>query len=1099
MKKLLLTLAVLCGTVSAWAQVYQKVPHANWKVSAPNEAATSGNEGGVAHLVDENASTFYHSDWAGTYTDGTQGKYKGQDGLQCFMVEMPETYSFDRISYAGRSDNGNNWATKVRIYAYEVLPAVLDGVVLKDLTFAQKEDLLKKDGQLGTPIFDNNEEGVWAGDRNVKTVDFATAQKAKYILFVADATTYSNGYFTCSDFNLWQKLDGIESGVYNFKITNARSGDCYIDVTKGKDDTSGPTIVASSEPANVYLTLVNGYWHISASSSSAYLGVNQWCATPNAGTPTNWTVEDAGDGTWYLLQSTYFNANRRYLGGDIVNNAEINGLYTDATKEKAVKIKLEAATTIPCTVVYRFLFNGEEKETYRQTTENCIVGSSYPAVTSEFPFGIVASAPAGDIQLSEVVDGVVTKEIQLTTNLPFVAASEPGSITSWYYMKMHSNNRKYIQNINDEYLEWADVEMDLTSIDSYTWAFVGNPFDGFKMVNKASGLNKAVLSTGSGNPSMTAYADATAFVYSKTAENVSGGFCMKYPSGGQYLNAQGGKVAHWGAADAGSTFMIERTLPVQLTINDANPFYYELKSGRDGDFWYTYNSSDGKIYLGGHSPGLDAQLWFFKGLYQDGKLCVQLYPKEDPTKAMSYENTNSGAGKIVAQVPGTEGWKNTWKFVYTNGAAPYGLRTPGDENYLSNFGGTTEWMGMWNASPADDKGTAIYIYQTIDNIITDMAGNTYESTSFAQVGQLPEPAAFTGVAGYTLSNKCWIDNKFTADIDFGFPVSKVGGQTYATMISSFSGSNFKWYANGTGVNAQKAVLPTSANVVNYLWAIYPSFTEGSFSFTIKNIGAGKYINSTSADNSHDAGVVTLADEGSALTYESGAQFKLSTGKYLSQNSSTANNVQIIGTWGSHGGTKNSFPASVVSVAIGEAGYSTVYLPFAVTLPAEVEAYAVESVGGSYATLSDAKTTIPANTGAILKATASTYTLNAGEAEEWSDNLLEGSSVNTYVEGPAYVLSKVGDDVGMYKALLNKNEAGESGTTHFLNNAGKAYLPATAGGEARFLVFNFGTETGIDELKGENGNVKAEIYDLSGRRVQNAQKGLYIVNGKKVVR
>ena len=43
-----------------------------------------------------------------------------------------------------------------------------------------------------------------------------------------------------------------------------------------------------------------------------------------------------------------------------------------------------------------------------------------------------------------------------------------------------------------------------------------------------------------------------------------------------------------------------------------------------------------------------------------------------------------------------------------------------------------------------------------------------------------------------------------------------------------------------------------------------------------------------------------------------------------------------------------------------------------------------------------------------------------------------------------------------------------------------------------------TETGIDELKDENGKVKTEIFDLSGRRVQKAQKGIFIQNGKKVI-
>jgi uncharacterized GH25 family protein len=41
-------------------------------------------------------------------------------------------------------------------------------------------------------------------------------------------------------------------------------------------------------------------------------------------------------------------------------------------------------------------------------------------------------------------------------------------------------------------------------------------------------------------------------------------------------------------------------------------------------------------------------------------------------------------------------------------------------------------------------------------------------------------------------------------------------------------------------------------------------------------------------------------------------------------------------------------------------------------------------------------------------------------------------------------------------------------------------------------------TGISQLTVANQNAQEEIYDLQGRRVQNATKGLYIRNGKKVV-
>ena len=47
------------------------------------------------------------------------------------------------------------------------------------------------------------------------------------------------------------------------------------------------------------------------------------------------------------------------------------------------------------------------------------------------------------------------------------------------------------------------------------------------------------------------------------------------------------------------------------------------------------------------------------------------------------------------------------------------------------------------------------------------------------------------------------------------------------------------------------------------------------------------------------------------------------------------------------------------------------------------------------------------------------------------------------------------------------------------------------------VTKTGEETAIDEVKGENGEVKA-IYDLTGRRINEiARPGIYIVDGKKV--
>lgn len=65
---------------------------------------------------------------------------------------------------------------------------------------------------------------------------------------------------------------------------------------------------------------------------------------------------------------------------------------------------------------------------------------------------------------------------------------------------------------------------------------------------------------------------------------------------------------------------------------------------------------------------------------------------------------------------------------------------------------------------------------------------------------------------------------------------------------------------------------------------------------------------------------------------------------------------------------------------------------------------------------------------------------------------------------------------------------------------RAYMPvdgSTAGGGDSSFRLVFGVPTGIDTI----GNQPAQeqtVYDLSGRRVERAGKGLYIVNGKKVM-
>ena len=180
--------------------------------------------------------------------------------------------------------------------------------------------------------------------------------------------------------------------------------------------------------------------------------------------------------------------------------------------------------------------------------------------------------------------------------------------------------------------------------------------------------------------------------------------------------------------------------------------------------------------------------------------------------------------------------------------------------------------------------------------------------------------------------------------------------------------------------------------------------------------------------------------------------------------------------------------------VGDAGYATLYLDFNAAIPAAVEAYVVSEISNGYAMLEQVTGVLPAEEAVIVKAAKGNYGFaQSSEAPAAIEsNLLEGTLVDTNIYAEAYVLGMVDGEVGLYKAVMN-----QEGGLAFLNNANKAYLPATAGMGVASYSFRFPGTTAIEEVKGENVKVKG-IYDLQGRKVLKPVKGIYIIDGKKVL-
>lgn len=197
----------------------------------------------------------------------------------------------------------------------------------------------------------------------------------------------------------------------------------------------------------------------------------------------------------------------------------------------------------------------------------------------------------------------------------------------------------------------------------------------------------------------------------------------------------------------------------------------------------------------------------------------------------------------------------------------------------------------------------------------------------------------------------------------------------------------------------------------------------------------------------------------------------------------------------------------VEVTISDAGYSTLYYGTKnLTVPEDMEAYTVKvTTKVERSTTYNAGDVIPAGTGVVLKADKGDYVFTVVDEAPAKDeaNMLRGSDEKATTTGGTYfyalTLDKNGQNPGFYWMVENGG-AYDAGAHKAYLALDKTFAELAGSGSAKGFLALPGDETdGIHQI--ENGQLtfdNAEIYNLSGQRVQKAAKGIYIVNGKKVV-
>lgn len=229
------------------------------------------------------------------------------------------------------------------------------------------------------------------------------------------------------------------------------------------------------------------------------------------------------------------------------------------------KVVLEEATLAK--IVYNYVLDGE---VVAAETFDANMGANLPSPTLT-AYGVTFNnLPEG------LVEGDATYEINCSYDNSIVFAKDYASVSRWYYMTIHSGNKWYLgYTEGQEYIPAGNAgagavqKVPEGQEDNYTWAFVGNPFR-FQIVNMAAGENR-VLASGDplGDDGHTypllydvyedlPYLDGyVADWFAKKSNQVETGVYI-YQYGTTYaMNTRSPALAFWtGGADAGSTILL---------------------------------------------------------------------------------------------------------------------------------------------------------------------------------------------------------------------------------------------------------------------------------------------------------------------------------------------------------------------------------------------------------------------------------------------------------------------------------------------------------------------------------------------------------------
>lgn len=437
--------------------------------------------------------------------------------------------------------------------------------------------------------------------------------KSYAILVAADKNCVDgDANYTTAKFLSWATKNGGKATTDAYTSTND---------LRGKEEQNGYTWVVTVNSDNNTITLKTGDNTYVPASSNGQGGAL-------SATAGELTRVDKGD--WCLLTNGTYDNKTCYLtlGGDKRNGSRNKLEYwrydANPTAGEIAKFKFfEVLDVTSYDVTYNYTINGTQVGTY---SVKAVSGNAYPT-PGNLPDFVTATAPEGTVAEN------TTKTIEVNiSNYPFKFSLNESDTPEWGYLtgNISTDARKLFTNNTTSIVRSAAnaayQNSTLNGIADDLWRMVGNPFSGFKIMNKSG---KCLVKAASGNGATYTDASATA---SDNLWKVYGGdiigepgnitdankeelkakaFVLRHSTvdeGDNYLNpggiSSGTSIGVYYKKSNGSCFLfLEPEFTVNLNTNEnlvasfatlALPFDFKVASS---------NTNDAKLYSGAYNAG----------------------------------------------------------------------------------------------------------------------------------------------------------------------------------------------------------------------------------------------------------------------------------------------------------------------------------------------------------------------------------------------------------------------------------------------------------------------------------------------------------------